>query len=936
MDTTTTTTPASPPVADDVGKHAGDAGDEGGGRDAEQDKDQNGDAVRPSQAANLSIDTAAAAAPSASLLTPPPPPQLPTTLATTTTLGRVAAPPKSPASSAPPFTPLVCVVDFHHARGPEVEMWFGVAPTAADPAVQYDWPLLPFMALSDGAHASTEDFSYFTLLKPADGSGAAASSPSSPSSPSPLSPSSSPTSLFGISCTRQMDAAQLRNRPSDVTRSTVQKAVVVIADSPQFFGMLRERLSVVTKAWFEQREFTDVDILRRFQESLAEEKARGALGGGSGSHTAPGPNSSDDEDRDQYLGMSLRELVHEFRWQTLVLLKCCLLQPKFSLISLIPGLLRNLQDCAGPELDSYARKLTKPTSLRTSDRNSLLTYMGLPLQIFGKGSLFGPYTPLQQLDVLADFGTKSYIVGSTNSLLLQQRDRYSDILINLDDNTVNITSASLRNALQLSVPDRRWIDFITQEVNDTWDESNPGRPKTMGYVGSEEFIRLQFEEYLLSLLSSVKYHNYTTTVNSRTGRTPQPPLAHVEGDPSLDFGADFVEYWSRTGNYQLWQANTDSHIFEFVEPRHPCAGGLSIDDVQRRIAQQVQDLHLDERFAQGREVLGRNIAAGREKASTLFNKLYADMEALRETQRRKAEEARQHLHVSDKASANGSGGAAARTHADSTGTNGGAHTDSHNYGDGSSFHHERTGSTLSNIDLTKAQQTVQSVGVRATAYMSSWAAWAGEKRKTTGWGRFSGAGSIASNTSGGANGNNGATSSGSWSLLGSSSRRGNRNTMSSTTSDASSERGLRMSISSFMTGTSESNEKALPGTPATPFVSTPATMTTTSTRSPGDVVTTPSSLTSTSQQIPSHMVIRNLDDEEFSRQQPPPPPLPSPPLATTASEEPKKVDSGIGNGLPVNLLPGRETPKEEPEKQQTAVPEFAPTLSIGSKVMLLP
>ena len=48
-----------------------------------------------------------------------------------------------------------------------------------------------------------------------------------------------------------------------------------------------------------------------------------------------------------------------------------------------------------------------------------------------QGALFGPYTPLQQLDVLADYGTKSYIVGSTNSLLLQQKDRYSDILINV-------------------------------------------------------------------------------------------------------------------------------------------------------------------------------------------------------------------------------------------------------------------------------------------------------------------------------------------------------------------------------------------------------------------------------------------------------------------------------------------------------------------------
>ncbi len=30
----------------------------------------------------------------------------------------------------------------------------------------------------------------------------------------------------------------------------------------------------------------------------------------------------------------------------------------------------------------------------------------------------------------------------------------------------------------------------------------------MGYMGSEDFIRLQFEEYLLALISSVKYHNH--------------------------------------------------------------------------------------------------------------------------------------------------------------------------------------------------------------------------------------------------------------------------------------------------------------------------------------------------------------------------------------------------------------------------------------------
>lgn len=149
---------------------------------------------------------------------------------------------------------------------------------------------------------ATEDFSYFTLRH-------------SGSDDRPAS------SLFGISCTRQLDASTLIDRPPEVTRSTVQKAVVVIADSPQFFGMLRERLSVVTKAWFTQRDFTDTDIISRFQESLAEEKRR----------EMENEEKEGEEDRDQYLGMSLRELVREFRWQTLVLFKCCLLQPKVSL-----------------------------------------------------------------------------------------------------------------------------------------------------------------------------------------------------------------------------------------------------------------------------------------------------------------------------------------------------------------------------------------------------------------------------------------------------------------------------------------------------------------------------------------------------------------------------------------------------------------------------
>ncbi|TLD04191.1 hypothetical protein E2P81_ATG10533, partial [Venturia nashicola] len=576
--------------------------------------------------------------------------------------------PTPPTPSPSSFTPLVCVVDFHHARGPEIEHWIG-APPSRDPAEDNDWGLIPYMALPDGAHSLTEEFSYFTLVHKGREEGAEESS------------------VFGISCTQQLDASKLLFKSEDVTRSAVQKAVVAITDRPGEFGRLREKLSVVTGAWFAQRDFRDVEILERFQENLAHEAKQ------------------NDGEKDQSFGLSLRELVHTYKWQTLVLFKCLLLQPKmlffgshceqvcqvqFSLLSLIPGLIRNLQDCAAPHLDRYARTVRAQDSVRTSDRASLLAYMGLPLQIFGKGSLFGPYTPLQQLDTLTDEGTKSYILGSTNSLLLSQKERYCDIIINLDENLIEVLSPSLRHATTLSTADRRWMDFLTQAVNDTWDESDPSRPKTHGYAGSEEFIRLQFEEYLFAFLSAEKYHQY---LSKQSAGDPKALLADVEGDPSIEFATTFRDAWQQTENYKLWQRLTDLHLFDIVEPRHPCAGGLTIEDVQRRLATQVAELHLDERFNQTREVVNERLAAGRTQVTSAFNKVWADIEVMREAQRKRGEEAR--------------AAAAAAPAADEKAP-------------------PQSGAAQ------QAQANVQAASQRASAYLSSWGSWAAEKRKQ-GW-----------------------------------------------------------------------------------------------------------------------------------------------------------------------------------------------------------
>lgn len=48
--------------------------------------------------------------------------------------------------------------------------------------------------------------------------------------------------------------------------------------------------------------------------------------------------------------------------------RLCMMQ--FALISLIPGLIRHLQDAADPKFNAKEKNLVMPTSLKTSERSS--------------------------------------------------------------------------------------------------------------------------------------------------------------------------------------------------------------------------------------------------------------------------------------------------------------------------------------------------------------------------------------------------------------------------------------------------------------------------------------------------------------------------------------------------------------------------------------
>lgn len=435
----------------------------------------------------------------------------------------------------------VCIVNFHHLRGPEIEYSKFADDNAEDKSLV--WPYLPFQALPDGAHSFEETFSYFTLYYNEKGNFDKIDTNS--------------TTLFAISCVRQIRSDELLEKDEEITRSSVQKAIVVILRQP-IFGQIKEKLSIVTNAFFEQKNFNDrliVDLLYQNLQTIYDE------------------DTSFIDENDFNSGISLRSLVKDFKKEVLVIVKAMMLEKKvafygsnptklcqteFAFISLIPNLINNLLDSSSPELFNYAKNLKMTTSFQTSDRNSVLDFAGFPLQIFGEGGVFAPYAPLQQFEDLKKIDY--YVMGTSNALILNQKSKLADVLINIDTLTVEIINHDLVQLLTLSSYDKKWMSQILNYVTSSWSDSYSG------FLGSDDYIRWQFEDYLLGLLSSVKYDNFLKKYDG----SPPPELLikEVDGNQLKHFNNHFIENWKKTKNYQLFNEFTDDNIFDVFEPKH--------------------------------------------------------------------------------------------------------------------------------------------------------------------------------------------------------------------------------------------------------------------------------------------------------------------------------------------------------------------------------
>ncbi|QLL31981.1 hypothetical protein HG536_0C01490 [Torulaspora globosa] len=475
----------------------------------------------------------------------------------------------------------VCLVDFHHTRGPETEYWCS-SPEGADESTL--WPNLPFQALPDGSHSFQETFTYFTLLF----NEKKRCSPENGACELPEDELEDYTTYFAISCSRQIRSDDLIQKDDDITRSTVQKAIVVISRQP-IFGQIKDKLSLVTNAFFLQRDFSDRSIISSLHENLV-------------SMFRNLPNNP--QDGQLYVGLSLRKIIFDFGKDVLVLLKAMLLEKQiifygnnvealcnlqFGLISLIPNLLSSLQSSGSPQLLASREALCVADSFKSSDRQSVLKFIGFPLRIFEKGGLFSPYTPLQQMDDIKSKHTQFFVMGSSNSLLVEQKTELCHLFVDVDACTLEIIDKSLHPILHLTSHDKRWIDSIHALVSQSWNQNDLYTPKNSQFEGSEDFIRWQFEEYLTGMLSSAKLSEYLATYSDDSMAVQSIPEELVRSNPMQPFNSAWVSKWTQTKNYGLFRNYTDDRIFDVFSPKHPYSGPDTITILQQKLAATFQN-----------------------------------------------------------------------------------------------------------------------------------------------------------------------------------------------------------------------------------------------------------------------------------------------------------------------------------------------------------
>ena len=202
------------------------------------------------------------------------------------------------------------------------------------------------------------------------------------------------------------------------------------------------------------------------------------------------------------------------------------------------------------------------------------------------GYLCHPYLSLPYLDILTQPSIHGYVIGATNALFKAKKD-LSDVLIDVDEDTLLIKDNELKRAISLTTEDLRFIDNIVRVVSN--DEHNGEFFEGSSWVGGDEWIRSQFRFYLTCLL--------------RTSLLPGEA-----GEMHL-YNSHFMSQLRLTRFHRSWSRDPPVSVLTLVSG-HPCSGAVAMSDVRLRLSHTINNAEGGKKVSAAVSNTGRAVAGG--------------------------------------------------------------------------------------------------------------------------------------------------------------------------------------------------------------------------------------------------------------------------------------------------------------------------------------
>ncbi len=433
----------------------------------------------------------------------------------------------------------ILVIGFHHQKGSTIEfshpslfLTSQVQESLTTSITQSPWRNLPHLALPDGCHNFEEESVFFTL----------------PDLDHPG------QSVFGVACCRQIEANKLKKMDDEITRSTVQKSICVISRYP-VFEFIEAKLSLVTHAFFNAKDFSNMQILRETYNDINSSLS-----------------SSSQIVSSLYLDITLGDVITRFQHRLLQMFKALLVGKRVVLFA--PTSIKASKSVLSI-LSLFPKSLESYTGIEVDDL--------LSLNMFSVSQSFQPYLCLQQMEELKR-PSSCVLAGVVNPLFEKQQSKICDVFADVSTGIVAVHDHSLKPCLHLSTADLRFCSILSETICER--EANQS-----DWLGSNDWIRVQFKHYLISLLKT-----------------------SLEGDDAAkdEFNSDFMRVWCESPVYKSWLQKIGKDrtitteepkaevkdvmtkdILSQTLPMHMCTGELSISDLKRRFLAQASDYGLN-------------------------------------------------------------------------------------------------------------------------------------------------------------------------------------------------------------------------------------------------------------------------------------------------------------------------------------------------------